>query len=94
MAELVCVDDFLSKVLWMHRFLQQQGIDFNNQILQDNKSSILLCEKGCLSSGKHCCTMDVRYFCIKDHIDREEIKMVHYHTDEMIGDFFNKTTAR
>ena len=51
-AEMVGVDDFLSKILWVHCFMQSQGILLKNNLLQDNKSSILLCSKGRGSLGK------------------------------------------
>ena len=89
-AEMVGVDDFLSKILWVHRFMQSQGISLKNNLLQDNKSSILLCTKGRGSLGKRSRAMNVRYFAIKDHIDRGEIKIMHCGTEKMIGDFFSK----
>ena len=46
MAELVAVDDFLSKVLWVRSFLQEQGIDVESNVFQDNQSCILMGKKG------------------------------------------------
>ena len=87
---MVGVDDFLSKILWVHRFMQSQGISLKKNLLQDNKSSILLCTKGRGSLGRRSRAMNVRYFVIKDHIDRGEIKIMHCGTDKIIGDFFSK----
>ena len=46
MAELVAVDDFLSKILWCKNFLMDQGISLETHVFQDNQSSILMCNKG------------------------------------------------
>ena len=90
MAELVAVDDFLSKVLWVKKFMESQGISMQTTILQDNESSTLLCTKGRGSLGKRNKAMDVRYFYVKDHVDRGEIRIAHCPTEKMVGDFFTK----
>ena len=41
-----------------------------NNLLQDNKSAILLAEKGRSSLGKCTHAMNVRYFAVKDCMDR------------------------
>ena len=70
-AELVACDDFLSKILWCRRFMESQGIELHDNILlQDNCSSILLAKNGRSSLGKRSRAMHVRYFAIKDHVDR------------------------
>ena len=90
MAELVAVDDFLSKVLWIRNFLNEQGIQVESQILQDNESTILMCKKGREVLSKRTRAMNVRYFAIKDNIDKGYLKVLHLGTNEMLGDFFTK----
>lgn len=34
--------------------------------------------------------MDVRYFAIKDNVDKGSLKVMHVGTQEMLGDFFTK----
>ena len=90
-AELVAVDDFLSKIIWLKNFMESQAIPIrDNILLQDNKSSILMAEKGRTSLGKRTRAMNVRYFAITDHVGRGEIKIHHCPTDDMVGDFFSK----
>ena len=50
-SELVAVDDFLSKNLWVRNFLSEQGVDVTTNLYQDNQFRILMCKKGreCLS---------------------------------------------
>ena len=70
--------------------MESQGISMQTIILQDNESSILLCAKGRSSLGKRNKAMDVRYFFVKDHVDRGEIRIAHCPTEKMVGDFFTK----
>ena len=61
-----------------------------NNLLQDNKSTILLAEKGRSSLGKRTRAMNVRYFAVKDCVDQGELQIYHQPTEDMIGDFFTK----
>ena len=90
-AKLVGIDDFLSKILWVKNFMLSQGVVLKeNNLLQDNKSAILLAEKGRSSLGKRTRAMNVRYFAVKDCVDRGELQIYHQPTEDMIGDFFTK----
>jgi hypothetical protein len=52
-AELVSIDDAISKILWVKRFMEAQGWNVNqNLVLRDNVSSMKLKENGKGSSGK------------------------------------------
>ena len=52
-AKLVAADDFLSKVLWVCLFMEDQGVNLvKNMVGQDTKSAIVLEENGRLSVGK------------------------------------------
>ena len=90
MAELVAVDDFLSKVLWVRNFLAEQGIEIQSDVYQDNQSCILMCKKGREILSKRTRTMNVRYFAVKDSIDKGFLRVMHLGTQEMLGDFFTK----
>ena len=90
-AELVGADDFLSRMLWTQKFLQQQGITMRQNILyQDNQSAILLESKGRSSLGKRSRTIDIRFFTIKDSCDKREIKVLYSPTESMVADFHTK----
>ena len=87
MSELVAVDDFLSKILWVRSFLSDQGIDLETHLYQDNRSTILMCNKGREVLSKRTRAMDVRYFAIKDNIEKGYLRVMHVGTSEMLGDF-------
>lgn len=90
-AELVGLTDSLSQIFWSRNFLAAQGYDMHApaEVHQDNKSAIVLAEKGAPASSntKH---MDIRYFYVADRIERGEAKLVHTGTADMIADFFTK----
>ena len=90
-AEIVACDDFLAKMIWVKNFLQEQGIPLKQNFLgQDNKSAIILEEKGRASLGKQSRAMNVRYFAIKDHVERQELTVHYCPTEKMVADFFTK----
>jgi hypothetical protein len=70
--------------------MQEQGYDSETVVKEDNRSTILLMKNGKLSSGKRTKHLDIRYFYIKDLIERGIIKEEHCMSDNMIADFFTK----
>ena len=59
-------------------------------LYQDNQSAILLKKNGKASSGKRTRHINIRYFFIKDRIDKGEVEVVFCPTEEMVGHFFTK----
>ena len=75
-SEIIGVDDKISKVLWMKRFLEWQGFAVKlNIIYQDNTSSMKLEENGKASSGRRTRHFDIRYFYVTDLVGRKEVKI-------------------
>ena len=90
-AELVVVGDFLAKILWLQKFLHGLGYTLNkNVLLQDNTSTILMAKNGRSCLGKRNHAIDVRYFAIKDSIDRGDVEIKHVGTNFMVADYFTK----
>jgi hypothetical protein len=80
-AEIVGVSDAMGGNLGLMYLMEEQGYNVKPLILyQDNKSAIILLEKGRSTSQrtKHIAT---RYFFIKDRISSNEIKIVHMGTN-------------
>ena len=77
--------------LWMLMFLEAQGYGIkDNVVYQDNKSAILMEKNGrnsCTGNSRH---INVRYFFIKDRVEKGEIKVEYLPTDLMLADFFTK----
>ena len=90
-AELIAGDDFMHRILHTQRFLQQQGLKVETPTLhQDNKSTILLHEKGRSSLGKRMRHIEMRYFYIHDNIQRGNLKIVYCPASEMYADYMSK----
>ena len=61
-----------------------------NNLYQDNESCILMANKGREVLSKRTRAMNVRYFAIKDSIEKGLLKIFHLPTNRMLGDFFTK----
>ena len=90
-AELVGADDLSSHILWTKYFLNEQGYETKDIVLnQDNKSTILMLQNGKNSSTKRTRHLDIRYFFLADKVNKKELKIEYCPTDEMIADYFSK----
>jgi hypothetical protein len=59
----------------------------SNALHQDNKSAIVLEEKGRSNAGKH---INIRYFFAKSKVEDGEVKLAYTPTESMIADYFTK----
>ena len=90
-AELVGINDVLSMILWTRLFLEAQGYQVTNNVLhQDNESTIKLAKNGRQSSSKQTRNIEVRYYFITDHIDRDRVRVSYCPTGDMLADYFSK----
>ncbi len=90
-TEVVGVDDILPQVLWTNYFMKAQGWNsYETIVYQDNKSAILLENNGKLSSSNRTKHINVRYFFVKDCIERKELRIEFCGTDDMWADFYTK----
>ena len=90
-TELVGVDDVMPQILWTNNFIKAQGWDYSETIIyQDNKSAILLEKNGKASSSQRTKHINIRYFFIKDQVDKGNMKIEFLGTKDMIADFFSK----
>jgi hypothetical protein len=90
-AELNGIDDKISKVLWVRKFVEAQGFQVRlNVIYQDNTSTIKLSKNGRASSGKRTRHFDIKMFYITDLIDKDEVDIEYCATEDMIADYLTK----
>ena len=89
-AELVGADDTVTQAIWTKNFLEEQGYSSETTIYQDNTSAILLEKNGTESSSKHTRHINIRYYFIKDCIDKQHLTIEYCPTDDMIGDYPSK----
>ena len=62
----------------------------NNVLYQDNQSTILMLKNGrnsCTGNSRH---IHIRYFFVKDRVDKKEVKIEYCPSLDMLADFFTK----
>jgi hypothetical protein len=90
-AELIGIDDVLSKILWTKLFIEAQGLHVKeNIVFRDNTSSMKLEENGKASSGKRTRHFNIKYFYVTDLIKRGEFLIKYCHTDAILADYYTK----
>ncbi|MGL6008755.1 MAG: Ty1/Copia family ribonuclease HI, partial [Culicoidibacterales bacterium] len=90
-AELIAVDDVISKILWSKLFIEAQGFDVTTTVIyRDNTSSMKLEENGKASSGKRTRHLNIKYFYITDLIKRKEVSSEYCPTNDMVADYMTK----
>ena len=69
----------------------QQGYPIKNDTLfEDNQSEIRMLKNGrnsCTGNSRH---IHIRYFFLKDRVDKGEIKVEYCPTEQMLADFYTK----
>jgi hypothetical protein len=90
-AELVSIDDVISKIMWTRLFLEAQGYQIReNLVYRDNQSSMKLETNGKLSSSKRTRHFNIKYFFITDLIGRGDVSIEYCPTGAMIADYRTK----
>jgi hypothetical protein len=90
-AELVGVNDTITQALWTKNFLAEQGYNSETTIYQDNTSAMALEQKeGTENSSKRTRHINIRYYFIKDCINKKQLSVQYCPTDDMIGDYPSK----
>ena len=90
-AEIVGVSEYVPYTIWLTNFMKSQGYEFNNNNLyQDNQSAIRMETNGrnsCTGNSRH---IDIRYFFVKDRVDKGELNIKYCPTHMMLADYFTK----
>ena len=90
-TELVGVSEYVPFNIWAVNFLHEQGYDMNKNILyQDNQGAMLTEKNGrnsCTGNSRH---INIRYFFVKDRIDKNELSVEYCPTELMVADYFTK----
>ena len=90
-SELVGCSDYIPYNLWLLMFMHMQDYFIKDNVLyQDNQSTILMLKNGrnsCTGNSRH---IHIRYFFVKDRIDKKEIRVEYCPSLLMLADFFTK----
>jgi hypothetical protein len=89
-AELIGLTDGASQVIWCRNYLIEQGYQQLPAIIyQDNTSSITICLKG-RSDSKRTRHVAIRYFFLKNYVERFELMIKYLPTEMMLADLLTK----
>lgn len=88
-AELVCLFAGIDILLYIRRIGQFMGISSTKPIpvYQDNTSTITMAYMGRGSSNSNSKYMDLKYFWVKEHLDKKAIKLEYLSSPQMSADF-------
>ena len=90
-AEVVGMSDYVPFSIWFANFMKYQGYTIKqNIIFQDNMSAIRMKKNGrnsCTGNSRH---VDIRYFFVKDRVDKGELTIKYCPTALMLADYFTK----
>jgi KUP system potassium uptake protein len=90
-SETVGASDCLGQTIWTMNFLEHQGVNVRrNYYYQDNESAMRLERNGIRSASKRSRHIDIRFFFIKDRIEKGDIHLLYCPTEDMLADFFTK----
>jgi hypothetical protein len=90
-SEVIASSEVLPQALWTLSFLRHQGFKVRNALIhQDSKAAILLQENGVGSRKRRSRHIDIRFFFIKDRIERGDVEIAFCGTKSMIADFLTK----
>lgn len=89
-CELVATADHSGQVIYVRNFMIEQGYKIKPaKIYKDNQSELALIKNGQSNSARtrH---IAVRFFFLKDRVDKNEIVLEYLRTEDMLADFFTK----
>ena len=90
-AELVGASDYLPAAIWSKMFIESKGYKIEvNKFYQDKQITMKFEKNGRNSCGKQLRHINIRYFRIKDRLNKERIEVVHCPTHIMVANFFTK----
>jgi len=90
-AEMIAVSDGLNHVLWLRNFLIAQGYKLNeSNIVQNNQSAILLFKTGKSQSSTRTRHIAIRFYFVKDRVDKGEIRVEYLSLENMVADIYTK----
>ena len=90
-TEVIAVSEYIPYKTWLINFMEAQGYKFKDKVLfQDNMSAMKMEKNGrnsCTGNSRH---ISIRYFFVKDRLDKKEFRLDYCPMVNMIADFFTK----
>ena len=90
-AELIAQSTIGEHIVWLREVMEELGFvpDKPTVLHQDNKAAIILASKGC-GSFKRTKHINVRYFWLKELIDKKLLELLYVPTASMVADILTK----
>jgi hypothetical protein len=89
-SEMVALSDMASLAIGWREFMLAQGYSIGAiEIEQDNTSCMKVVEKG-KSFNPYSRHINIRYFFVKDRIEKKEIKLKYVKTEDLVADVMTK----
>jgi hypothetical protein len=92
-AEYKALSDAVKEVLWIKMFIKELGLEGLNDVTinQDNLSTIAIAKNPIGHARmKH---VDVTYHFLRDHVEKQDVKLVYCPTEDMVADVLTKALA-
>ena len=88
-SEYIATGSCCAQLLWMKQTLKDYGINTKNvPLFCDNESSIKLSKSPVQhSKTKH---IQIPHHFLRDHVNKEDIDIIHVNTEEQLADIFTK----
>ena len=90
-TEVIAVSKYVPYKIWLINFMEAQGYKFKDKVMfQDNMSAMKMERNGrnsCTGNSRH---ISIRYFFVKDRLDKKEFRLEYSPTGDMIADYFTK----
>ena len=90
-TEVIGLSEYLPYNIWMRIFLDAQGYGVKeNVIYQDNQSAIKMernVRNSCTGNSRH---ISIRFFFVKDRVDKGEVSIKYCPSMNMIADVYTK----
>lgn len=93
-SEFIALTVAISEVCWLLKLLSDFNIKINSAvpIFEDNQSTINIAHNP--ENNRRIKHIDIKYFCIKEKIDKGLINVLHIKTEEQIADGFTKPLGK
>ena len=93
-AEYVAAVSAGQEIIWMCHLLSEIGynLDVPSKLLTDNQSALSVARNP--EHHGHMKHLDLRYFWLRDQVQKKHISVDHQRTDEMPADLLTKSLAR
>ena len=79
-----------AQVLWIKQQMEDYGLYFDHILINCDKISTINLSKNPIQHLR-IKYIEIRYHFLRDHVPKDDIKLVHVHTDKQLANIFTKS---